>query len=313
MEQTLTNKLKTIIGVFRPLRWYRNIFMLLGTFLALKLNNLPLNNISSPILLSLLLSFVATCLIASGNYGINEVADAKSDSYHPKKKERAIPNNKIDKLTVIAISIVLYALGFAAIFILDNKPLLFSLSLLFVSGMTYNIPPIRLKDIPYVDFTFEAINNPIRLLIGWYAVTNIIIPISLLFLFWFVGIFLMTAKRFGEIRFIENPTCAIAYRKSLAWYTEKKLLLAMIAAISAAMFMFGILVAKHQISLVLLLPFFIIFIVWFFLLAYDKDSIVKDPERIFEKPIFLLYTFSLVVSFILLLEYPIKWLDFFAK
>lgn len=140
MDQTLKQKLKSIIGVFRPLRCYRNVFMLLGAFLALKFNNLPLGSN----LFSILLSFLATSLVASGNYGINEVADAQSDAHHPKKHERAIPSGRVSKLTVVLISIVLYALGFAVISSLDNTPLLFSLALLFISGMAYNIPPVRL-------------------------------------------------------------------------------------------------------------------------------------------------------------------------
>ena len=43
-------------------------------------------------------------------------------------------------------------------------------------GPVYNVPPIRTKEIPYVDVITESFNNPIRLLLGWFAVTAGRIP-----------------------------------------------------------------------------------------------------------------------------------------
>jgi 4-hydroxybenzoate polyprenyltransferase len=302
-------KTKLIINVFRPLRWYRNLFMLLGSLIAIKLNNL---SFLGP-LLSIIIVFLAICLVASGNYGINEAVDADSDAYHPDKKNRAIPSGEIGKFSIIVISIILYILGFVVIFTLHNKILCFSLFLLFVSGMFYNIPPFRLKDVFYVDFIFEALNNPIRLLVGWYAVTSVIVPASLLFAFWFFGIFLMAAKRFAEIRSIDDLEKAGLYRKSLKYYTEEKLLFAMIGSVSAFMFMLGVLAIKHQINLVIMLPLLIIFIIWFFKLAYEKDSIVKDPEKIFKKKAFLWYSTIITIICIFLFYYPLGIFDFLKK
>jgi 4-hydroxybenzoate polyprenyltransferase len=241
--------------------------------------------------------------VASANYGINEVFDAESDSHHPKKKFRAIPSGQVAKKTVILISFILYLVGFGVAYSVGNIPLFLSVLLLFISGILYNLPPFRLKDVPYMDFTFEALNNPIRLLIGWYAVSLNVIPISIILFFFFIGIFLMSAKRFGELRFIENPEEAELYRKSLSFYTEKKLLFIMIGSISASMYMFGILTARHNINLVFSLPLVLVFIIWFFNLAYEKDSVVKDPERIFEKKRFLFFVLFLMAVFIFLIQY----------
>lgn len=303
------DKLKLLIGVFRPLRWYRNLFVVFGAFIAVVLNDLSAGE-SWPRIIG---AFVVASLIASANYGVNEVADAESDSHHPRKKFRAVANGSIGKKTVIAVSIFLYAIGFFAAWKTGSIFFLGSAFLLFLSGMLYNLPPVRLKDLPYLDFSFEALNNSIRLLMGWYAVTAKIVPISFLLFFWFIGIFLMAAKRFAEIRFIKNPEEAKAYRKSLEHYTQEKLLFAMIGAVSAASFMFGVLTVKHEIGFVLTLPMVIIFIIWFFALAYEEDSIVKDPERIFERKWFLIYALALVSVSVLLVRYPVKFLDFFLE
>ena len=51
----------------------------------------------------------------------------------------------------------------------------FTLALLalWVMGCVYNIPPVRSKDLPYVDVLSEAINNPIRMLAGWFIVSSV--------------------------------------------------------------------------------------------------------------------------------------------
>ena len=40
---------------------------------------------------------------------------------------------------------------------------------LWVMGCIYNIPPVRSKDLPYLDVLSEAVNNPLRMLAGWAA------------------------------------------------------------------------------------------------------------------------------------------------
>ncbi len=309
----IRHKAVLIVGIFRPLRWYRNIFLALGALIAIGL--LDINYLEIAVYIRILLVFIATCFVASGNYGINEILDAESDKHHPKKKHRAIPSGEIKPLIVFIISLVLYSLGFVLIIPLGNYMLLISIYALFISGILYNVRPFRFKDLPYLDFIFEAVNNPIRLLIGWYAVATVdqVVPSSLLLTYWFFGIFLMAGKRFGEIRFIDNKEEAGLYRKSFKYYSEEKLLFVLIAAINASSYMLGALSMKYRIDLVLLLPFVIIWIVWFFNLAYKKDSIVKDPERVLENIPFLLYSVTSFLLFVFLVVSDVQLLDFLIK
>jgi hypothetical protein len=39
-------------------------------------------------------------------------------------------------------------------------------------GCIYNIPPIRSKDVPYIDVLSESINNPLRMLAGWFIAST---------------------------------------------------------------------------------------------------------------------------------------------
>lgn len=295
--------IKDLIDVFRPKRWYRNIFMILGILIAIKILNIKTEEIFNfTQIFTIVVAFCATCLITSANYGINEILDAKSDVYHPQKKDRPIPSGRISKKIILCISIILYIVGIILILILKNWALTFSLSLLILSGILYNVPPIRLKDKAYVDFISEAVNNPLRLMIGWYTISNPnnIVPISFILGYWFLGIFLMAAKRFGEIRFIRDKIEAQKYRRGFANYSEEHLLMSMIAALVALSYMLGVLSLKYSVDIVLALPFLIIWILWFLKIAYEENTVVKDPERIFEKIPFLIFTIVITFIFIYL-------------
>ena len=37
---------------------------------------------------------------------------------------------------------------------------------LWVMGIAYNVPPVRTKEIPYLDVLSKSVNNPLRLLLG---------------------------------------------------------------------------------------------------------------------------------------------------
>ncbi len=285
--------LKSLIDVFRPLRWYRNVFMLAAVMLAIKILNVPMRSVFSfSFVYPVVSSFVALCFVASANYGINEVCDVETDTYHPEKKSRSIPSGKVSPALIITLSVLLYMIGFLLIATLQNAMLSLSLALLLISGVLYNIKPFRLKDKPYVDFIFEAINNPIRLMIGWYSVAkpSHLVPASLVFGFWFFGMFLMAAKRFGEFRFLKENERAAKYRKSFQYYTEEHLLFSMIAAAVCFSFLLGALSFKYSVDVMVILPFLVIWIVWFFHLACQKNTIVKDPERVFEKKIFVAFS-----------------------
>jgi len=273
--------------------------VLLGALLALKITEIGI----SESFVGILCAFISICLVASGNYGINEVLDVEHDAQHPQKKLRSIPSGKISSMPVVIISIILYIAGLSIVLPLRNTMLIISVFLLLLSGILYNVKPLRLKDKPYMDFIAESFNNPIRLLVGWYSVapSNKLVPSSFILGFWFLGMFLMASKRFGEYRFFKDKDQLAEYRKSFKHYTEERIIISMIASLSAFMFMLGALCIKYSVDLVLFLPFVIVFIVWFFRLAYEKDTIVKDPERVFEKKLFVLYSVVVCGLFIYLL------------
>jgi hypothetical protein len=68
--------------------------------------------------------------------------------------------------------VALMAAGIA-VAIQISVPFMLSVLALWVMGCVYNIPPVRSKDLPYVDVLSEAVNNPIRMLAGWFIVDRL--------------------------------------------------------------------------------------------------------------------------------------------
>src|SRR5262249_16684811 len=94
----------------------------------------------------------------------------------------------------------------------------------------YNVPPARLKDLPYIDVLAEAVNSPLRVMLGWLLVVPGEFPgLPLILAFWMAGGFEMSRKRLRELRSFDDPAIAAQYRKSFAHYDERRLRSSMIA------------------------------------------------------------------------------------
>ena len=144
---------------------------------------------------------------------------------------------------------------------------------LWVMGCVYNIPPVRSKDKPFVDVLSESVNNPIRLMLGWYATGIVILPpISLLFAYWMVGAFFMAIKRFAEYRRINNPEVSAGYRQSFAYYNEERLLKSIIYYATAFGLFFGIFLIRYRMELILSIPLVAGFMTWYIHLGFLEDS-----------------------------------------
>src|SRR5262245_55737200 len=80
------------IQIARVDHWFKNVFMLLGVLIAFFYEPALFTWTS---LLRIGGALLATCLIASSNYVINELLDAPMDRFHPVKKFRPVPSGKI--------------------------------------------------------------------------------------------------------------------------------------------------------------------------------------------------------------------------
>jgi 4-hydroxybenzoate polyprenyltransferase len=278
---------KPYIAIARPEHWIKNVFMLFGTIIALVIypRYLTVNTLSS-----ILIGLAATCLIASSNYVLNEIIDAPRDAQHPEKRSRPVPSGLVSLPIAYFEWVMLACLGLFLAWMV-NLPFFLSGLGLWVMGIIYNVPPIRSKEAPIVDVLSEALTNPIRFLMGWYAVANLPFPpSSMIIAYWMLGCFLMAAKRLAEYREINDAALAAAYRHSFSWYTEDRLVISMIAYVSGFMFFFAVVMTKYHPELILSAPFLMILMGYIAKLTFLPRSIVQHPERLLKQPAFIMYS-----------------------
>ena len=301
--------IKTYVRIMRLDHWIKQLFILPGVAFAFFM--LPSTSLRQK-LIPLVLGFLSTCYIASANYVINEWLDREFDRYHPVKKHRSIVENGANPKIVYTLYALLTVIGLG-LGLAVGTPFVYMELWLWVMGILYNVRPVRTKDIPFVDVLTESVNNAIRLLIGWFIITDAFLPpVSLVLGYWFTGAFLMATKRFSEYRMIGDPQQAGLYRKSFRRYSEKSLLLSsFFYAMCSTMFL-GIFLIKYNVNLIQFMPFLIGLFCYYFLLSFKEDSAAQKPEKLFREKGLMAYVFFLLLLFLLLLRIHIPYLSPFT-
>jgi 4-hydroxybenzoate polyprenyltransferase len=278
--------------------WFKNAFMLLGVIVALFVEPSLLRWDVLPVLL---LALLATCLVASSNYVLNEMLDAPYDRKHPLKKHRPAAAEKVRRRWALLEWLGLGVLGLGLGLLVNRWFALAGLAL-WVMGVLYNVKPIRTKEVPYLDVLSESINTPIRLFLGWFPlIADRVPPLSLVLSYWMVGAFFMALKRFAEYRTIGDRATAIRYRRSFAHYDEERLLVSVFFyAIAAALFA-GVFIVRYHLELILGIPFGAGLLAYYMKLGLKADSPVQNPERLYRERGFMLFALASVAVFVLLM------------
>ena len=274
------------ISIARPSHWFKNIFMVPGILLVWFFNP---SYMGWHLLPSILIGLAAACLIASSNYVLNEILDAEKDQHHPTKHTRPAASGSVNRNIAFAEWIILAVIGIGLAF--ATHPLLGLSGLaLWIMGTIYNIPPLRLKDVPYADVLCESVNNPIRLAMGWYCTLHEAMPpLSILLAYWMFGAFLMAMKRFAEYRMIGDRDRAAKYRKSFGKYNEKRLIESLTFYGAFFGILSGIFIARYHIELVLATPLVAYAMAYYMHLGFKSNSPIQHPELLYkEKKLMLL-------------------------
>ena len=305
MTTPLSNKPNFIRGHLEICRfdhWIKNVFILPGLLIAISVYP---QSISPHLIYSVVIGFLAAGIIASSNYVINEILDAPFDALHPTKRLRPTPAGRVNIRWCYVQWIALMLLGLA-LGSLISPAFMYVLLWLWVMGCIYNIPPLRAKDVPYVDVLVESINNPIRLLIGWYIVSPPIqIPVSLLISYWMIGAYLMAIKRFAEMRDISKNISARQYRKSFAYYTEQNLLVSIMFYAAASMLFFGAFVMRYRLELIFSFPLIAFIMAMYLNLAFKEDGVAQAPEKLWKEMPLMISSFLCLVLMVFLMNYPL--------
>jgi 4-hydroxybenzoate polyprenyltransferase len=266
-----------------------------------------------PLLLTL--GFISAAAIASANYVINEWLDREFDRFHPTKSKRTAVNLSLSPSLIYLEYAILIVLGLVTAALVSK--LFFLTSVAFaVSGVIYNVRPIRSKDRVFVDVLTESINNPIRLLLGWAIMDPATLPpSSLLIAYWMGGAFLMASKRLSEYRDIagtEGKDVLARYRRSFRTYTEESLLISSFLYALLSSFFIAVFLVKYRIEYVLALPAFAVLFAVYMALSLKRDSVAQRPEKLFREGM-LMTTVGVTVALLIVLTFvPVPALEQFS-
>ncbi len=309
-ELESTAPVPSLSGHFAILRidhWVKNVFVLPGIIVAIAWG---LSDFSpSELIFRVLIGLVAIGLVASSNYTINEVLDAPFDGQHAIKKHRPVPSGKVSVPIAYFQWVAVGASGLA-LSTLINWEFFWTMLALWLMGCVYNIRPIRSKDVPYLDVITESVNNPLRMLAGWYIVTSVTTPpVSLLLSYWFVGCYFMAIKRFSEHRQLGSDEARRSYRLSLSHFSETRLLVSVVFYGSAAMLFFGAFLMRYRIEMVLSFPFVALVMAMYLLLGFRADGAAQNPEKLYKEHrlMFSVVLCAVVMAVLLVVDMP--WLS----
>jgi decaprenyl-phosphate phosphoribosyltransferase len=288
------------IASLRLDRWPRSMAIIIGSAAVFLVHPEQLTgSFTFSLVLRVILAFLLTWMVSTANYIINEITDAPFDAFHPGKKHRPLVQNQISIKVLLAgwVLLALVALGLGHV--LYSQDFVFSLGSLLLAGILYNVPPIRMKDVPYLDSTMESANNPIRFMIGWYVLAEHLPPLSLLLAWWAFGNFLMVGKRVAEKKFLTAAESS-GYRISLNRYSANGLIFFMVSNALFFLAMFIIFALRLNLKTFLYaLPLIVFYLVFFLVKSTQDRDAAEEPEKMLKNPYFALYTVFLLVVFII--------------
>jgi 4-hydroxybenzoate polyprenyltransferase len=283
------------VAIARPDHWFKNVFVLPGIVIAAG----SVADLSwTAVLGRSILGMIAICLVASSNYTLNELLDGPFDRNHPTKRVRPVPSGRIRPAAAYAQWLLLFAVGIA-LGLRISLPFTASIAALWIMACAYNVPPLRAKDKPYLDVLTESINNPLRMLAGWFMVTSATIaPASLLLSYWMIGCYFMALKRYAELPNFSRASDAAVYRRSFGWYTRERLIVQVMFYAAAAMLFFGAFCMRYRLELILAFPLVALVMAIYLHVALKPDSAAQQPEKLWREP--ALMTSVIVAALVML-------------
>jgi len=260
----------------------KHVFILPGLVLAWMLREPSLEGAPWRIALGM----ASAVAVASANYILNEWLDRAFDAFHPDKSSRPAVTAPLwpPAVWTLYAGCSLAGLAMAG----EVGPLFFATSLLFwVSGVVYNVQPLRAKNLPFLDVLCESFNNPLRLMLGWAMLEeSTLAPASLLLAYWMGGAFLMGAKRLSEYREIAaGPGVAVLhrYRASFRGYTEERLLVSCFVYALMSTLLLGVFLVKYRIEYLMACPLVIALFAHYLALSLRSGSVAQKPEKLFRE------------------------------
>ncbi len=200
-----SGRLVGLVREARPRQWAKNVLVFAVPGAAGRLTE-------GPVLARTLLVFAAFCLLASGLYFLNDLADVEADRLHPRKRFRPIAAGEVPVRLAVIVAVLLLLGGIGISAALGWRTLVVA-ALYVAATLAYSA---RLKHEVVLDLACVASGFVLRAIAGGTATT---VPISK----WFLivagagSMFMVAGKRHAE--FVEMGEERGTTRISLQGYT----------------------------------------------------------------------------------------------
>ncbi|MFB3829650.1 MAG: UbiA family prenyltransferase [Bryobacteraceae bacterium] len=281
--------------------WVKNVYVLPGIAVAWTVDPGRFRSLHAA---DLVLGMTAVGLAASSNYVLNELLDAPFDRMHPQKCNRPAASGQVSVQWAWVQWIALFLLG-VILSLQVSRTLAYTTAALWVMGWVYNVPPVRTKDIPFLDVLTEAVNNPLRFLAGWFMTGTQAVPItSLAVSYWMAGCYFMAIKRFAECRDMPSKETLVAYRPCFRYYNEQNLLISILFYGALSMLFLGAYMGRYRLEMALSFPLVAVVMAVYFALAFKPDSAAQRPEGLLKEPLLIVCVILCAAAMALLL-----WVD----
>ena len=197
---TRPSGIRAHVQICRVDHWFKNVFMLPGR--GPRDLHRAARRRRRASAWRLVVALLATCLVASSNYVLNELLDAPYDLHHPTKRHRPVPVGSRERPASRTRSGSRCASSGSALGRARQRRARAHAVRALGHGLLYNVPPVRTKDHPYVDVAVRVDQQPDphapRLVRrhdhGGRRRSSLLVS------YWMIGCFFMAMKRFAEYR-----------------------------------------------------------------------------------------------------------------
>ena len=287
----ILQNIKNYIFLYRFDHSIKQIFVIPGILIALSIG-------LRTSFFHIIVAFISIQLAASSNYIINEWLDKDTDKYNPRKKLRPSVVGAVNKKYVYTFYFLTSALS---IFLssLIGKSFFYLIIFFLIMGIVYNVKPFRAKDISYLDFIIESVNNPIRLLLGFSMFNSQFwLPSSILIFYWSAGAFLMACKRYAEYNSLDKNILT-KYRKSFKIYNKNNLLLSIFFTSMLSISMITVFMIKYKIEFIFFIISIAILFLYYLYLTLKPNSEIQNINHLYKNKFLILIISFCIIIFII--------------
>ena len=196
--------LAAVIRLLRPHQWVKNAFLAAPLFFT------P-SEVDAASVTAVALGFVAFCLVSSGVYVVNDLADRESDRLHPAKRTRPIAAGQVGVPMALVLAILLVG-GGGVVAVALSASFASVLGVYLLLNLAYSL---RLKHVAIVDVLLIAAGFVLRVE-GGAALAGIVPTPWIIIMTGLLALFLALAKRRDDLVLALNND----HRRSLDGYNR---------------------------------------------------------------------------------------------